>query len=400
MSDRPCLNPNCSSQGRPHPHCHCYMAKGGTVCDLKMPHKPGCEYYADGGEVEAAPQPAHPAVALGHSAIQHGLLGLLTDVGNESLAEPDKHKKKFEKVRSHMSMNDPDGAINELHGSPLAGGASRNALEPIAHRLAPAAVTREPHPAAFRASVDYLNSAIRGHNALDSHMNTFFDPQKVSDQIKPDEKSRKSLDEFLLEARENPNTLLDVGGSLGHYLPEHAAQLGATAAMATEYLNSLRPTKTQNGPLDTPTQPDQNAEANFHRQLDLAQNPMLVLQRVRNGMLLPKDVKTVQTLYPALYKSMTEKMTEAIVDAQAKKKTIPYRQRVAMSMFLGQPMDSTMSPSSMQAIIQSQAQQQIQNQSSGQKKSQSKPTAAELKQIDKVDGMYATPEQSRQLNRK
>jgi len=96
----PCRNPNCKSHGRPHPNCRCYQglpespfsathmamqpfesrgetpkspfevlegteklgffdknkfrfgfAEGGEVnfCSLGLPHKPDCEYYADGG---------------------------------------------------------------------------------------------------------------------------------------------------------------------------------------------------------------------------------------------------------------------------------------------------------------------------------------------------------------
>lgn len=60
MALGPCLNPNCKSHGKPHPNCHCYdgvgehMAEGGEIteyCAKGMPHKPGCEYYADGGDV-------------------------------------------------------------------------------------------------------------------------------------------------------------------------------------------------------------------------------------------------------------------------------------------------------------------------------------------------------------
>lgn len=53
----PCLNPNCKSHGRPHPNCRCYgFAEGGEVqhfCSGDRVHKEGCEYFKDGGAVEA-----------------------------------------------------------------------------------------------------------------------------------------------------------------------------------------------------------------------------------------------------------------------------------------------------------------------------------------------------------
>lgn len=57
----PCKNPNCKSNGRPHPNCHCYshMAEGGRidVCASNSRHDSGCEYYAEGGITGLEPVP-------------------------------------------------------------------------------------------------------------------------------------------------------------------------------------------------------------------------------------------------------------------------------------------------------------------------------------------------------
>lgn len=59
----PCLNPHCKSHGKPHPNCRCYsMAEGGEALNLRYcahgkPHIKGCEYLAEGGEVDNAPTP-------------------------------------------------------------------------------------------------------------------------------------------------------------------------------------------------------------------------------------------------------------------------------------------------------------------------------------------------------
>lgn len=57
MAQGPCLNPNCSSNGQPHPNCRCYggMAEGGDIkshCEQQLKHLEGCEYHmAEGGLV-------------------------------------------------------------------------------------------------------------------------------------------------------------------------------------------------------------------------------------------------------------------------------------------------------------------------------------------------------------
>jgi hypothetical protein len=71
----PCINPSCKSYGHSHPNCRCYggneyaserFAEGGPVekeyyCDANRMHKKGCEYYADGGDVQTQSQAADPA---------------------------------------------------------------------------------------------------------------------------------------------------------------------------------------------------------------------------------------------------------------------------------------------------------------------------------------------------
>lgn len=407
MSSLPCKNPACSSHGQPHPNCRCYMAAGGKVknfCEQEIPHQPDCQYFAGGGMAatpEPIPQPVHSSVTLGHAAVHHGLLGILRDVGGQSLSHPEKHQKTFEKVRQHMATGQNEKAIDSLQDHPLVGRAARGKVETIVHRLAPEVTSRESNPSAFRSAADYLHSSMKGNDALEKHFRTFFEPQKASEKLKPDVHKRKELDDFLKSTQENPQALLEVGGSLGHYLPDHAAAVGSLAAQSADYLNTMRPKAKQINPLDRPIPPDESAAEQFNRHLDVAQNPMLVLQHARNGTLLPSDLGTLKTLYPALHKSMTEKATEALIEAKTKGKQVPYHQAVSLGQLLGQSMESTMVPSSLQAIIHANGAGESQQSQQPQKKmSQGKPTAAELKQIDKVDSMYQTPLERRQFNRK
>lgn len=412
----PCRNPACRSHGRPHPNCKCYgaaehgsqegtgttaFAKGGPVC--QGPHQPGCEYYlAGGGALVEPPKHAHPSITLGHAAVHHGLTGMLKDVGNSNLVAPEKHRRHMEKVRGHLSTGNMDKAIDSLQDHPLAGRAPRAKLEPIVHRLAPEMVSKEMDPDSFRASADYLHSAIKGHDALTKHMSNFFDKQTNSEKVKADPERRKNLDDFMKNSQEKPEDLLEVGGSLGHYLPDHAAALGQLSAQAVNYLNSIRPKPVQLNPLDEPVPPTETAMEEFDRQLDIAENPMLVLQHARAGELLPDDVKTVRLLYPALYQSMLSKATDALVAAKSGGKEIPYHQSVSIGLLFGQPLESSMTPMGLQSIMRANGSQETQEQQqmAKQKKSQSRPTGAQLKVIEKTDNLYETPIEKRQINQK
>lgn len=386
---------------------------------------PGCEYFRDGGEV-APIQPmqhAHPSVTLGHAAVSHGLLGLLKNVGHAKMSDPDKHTKTIQdakdqsafrksggdqpqkmstghKMADHIIDGRHEEAANMIHGHPLVGSSTKNGLKPIMARLGPAILDNEPEPEALRGSVEYLHSAISGTNSIESQMKKLLGKKKKSDMIEPDEAGGEALKKHLEELEENPEKLFDTGGKLGHYLPEHATALGAMAATATNYFRSLRPTQTKSSPLDEVAPPDKSAVAEYDRQINIAQKPQLILQNINEGTILPQDLKTVQTIYPGLFKTMQDKATEAMISAKTEDREIPYKQRQSLSMLLGQPLDATMTSSSMQAIIKSAGAQQAQNQANNKKSSPEKATSVELSQVNKVNSMFETPEQRREMNRK
>lgn len=410
----PCINPSCKSFGHWHPNCLCYAGPGGTslesgmfakggvighkFCSKNQKHNPKCEYYSEGGHVaEAAPMPMeyqdNPEDTIGHAAIEHGLLGLLTEVGHKKLAAPEKHVKRL-----HQSMSDEDreGASQSLNGHPLAGMVSARKLGPIMDRLAEPVMSKEPHPEAFRNSVDYLSSSMRGHNSLETHAKELFESKDFSEKLEPDSEAREKLKKHLDSIQESPQKMLEVGGSLGHYLPEHASSLGAQAAISANYLSSMKPTQTQNGPLDTMSPVDKMAEAKYNRALDIAHQPLMAMYYAKEGSLQPQDVKTLQVLYPGLYKSMIKKIGRHLIEAKADNVEIPYKKRMGLSLLLGQALDSTMRPMAMQAIIHANAGAQTQ-QSSPQKPK--KASGTELKQINKVNDMDATRLQDRQIDK-
>lgn len=399
----PCENRACKSYGKPHPNCRCHsggpegLAKGGQVCAQNMPHLPSCEFYKEGGEV-APYQPAHPSIALGHAAMDQGAHGILKDVGQVNIADPDSHEKTLKKAKDHLSMNNHDKAKDVLRGTPMTGQTSQANMTHVLEHLAPSIIANDVNPTAFRASNDYLNSALKGHQSVKNESSTLFGDQKRADRPRADEVSRDQLKEFLSESQTNPEALLDVASNIGHYLPDHAVEIGAFASRATSYLNSLKPMGAQASPMDKPLSPSKMAEGAWNRQLDIAQNPKLVYQHVKDGTLLPQDITTIQTLYPALYKSMVDEAGESLINAKTKGDKIPYKQRASLSRLMGVPLSSTMTPQAMQAIIKANSSSESPQSQEGGKSD--KATAVELKAISQADKLYETPLESRQIDKK
>jgi hypothetical protein len=351
----PCINPTCKSFGHSHPNCLCYAGPGGTSLENKTgwtpasgvglaeggrvcsgPHHESCEHYADGGQVESQQKFLNnPGIALDHVAAHKGLLHLLTKTGHNGQS-PNEHKY----------------------------------LE------------------------EYADHSRLGKKTIENHTKNLIGKDKL--KLDPDKESRESLKKHLQMLNENPEKAFEIGGHLGSTLPNHAAALGSLAANAFNYLNTLKPKSSQSNPLDPVIPPGKAAEAQYNRQLDIAQNPSLVLQHVQQGTAQSLDLNTLKTLYPSLHQSMVERSGDALIDAKTNGIEVPYKQRKGLSDLLGQPLDTSMTPMSMQAIMMANKPSQP-PQSQGKQK---KTSGVELKQIDKTNDMLATPSQSRLLDKK
>lgn len=246
---------------------------------------------------------------------------------------------------------------------------------------------------AFKAMVDVARSVIRGEAALTKASKAVLRSGTKAGERDVSENDRKRLDKQLMALSIDPSPLLNSGGSIGHYLPDHASQIGATAANAVSYLNSLRPNTEKAMPLDADPKADPAAKAAFNRALDIAENPLIVLQSVKEGTIVPQDLITLQNVAPGLYARMKQKLTQELVDFSAEENDIPYKTRLGLSLFLGQPLDSTMTPMAIQAM------QPMAPAAPQQMPQPNKPTATGMQKLSKIGAENATGGQLRQMSR-
>lgn len=209
-------------------------------------------------------------------------------------------------------------------------------------------------PEAFKTAVDFIHHTIKGENKLSKATQSIFKAGALvmPRTMMPSERDREKLDKRLEAMQVDPNHMLNVGGKTGYYLPDHGMELSKTAMNATNYLNSLRPVVQKKSPFDTDLKPSQAQKAKYDIALDIAQQPLMVMDSIKNGTLTPFELSVFKNLYPGLYKRTSQKLMHGIMEHTSKGLNVPYRTRMNLSLFLGQPLDSTMMPKS---IIAAQA---------------------------------------------
>jgi hypothetical protein len=111
----------------------------------------------------------------------------------------------------------------------------------------------------------------------------------------------------------------------------------------------------------------------------------MVLQHIKDGSLTTKDMNTLMNVHPDMYKQLQSQIQTAMLDAKA---PVPYKQRLSMSLFLGQPLDSTMTQS---AILNAQPIPMNQQPQGGAPGNRPKRSTSSL---DKLPGQYKTPGQA------
>lgn len=203
----------------------------------------------------------------------------------------------------------------------------------------------------FKAMVDMLHNTYKGDNMLSKAAANVFKPGAAAIVQFPTSAELVKLDKLVVKNQENPTKYLQAQEDthVGHYLPNHQVAMTQTTAQAMQYLNSLKPVPTKLGPLDREIEPTEMQEARYNRALTIAQNPAIIYQHIKDGTLQPTDVQDLDHLYPALRSQMAQKLTNEMLEHKADEEPIAYRTRVGVSLFLGQPMDSTMTPASILA---------------------------------------------------
>lgn len=301
MENHPCLNPNCSSHGKPHPNCRCYMnmAEGGEVnfCSANRMHRPECEYFT-----------------LNNNPEDHGhsVAGFLAKYGTGGLI----NLHKINDMEKYQSLLDGGHKHLHKHAESLFSG------EKIPH---------EDNLKSRKAIEDWIE---RG-GADDDIQNEIYEQHTPQNFAEGGEvKIKKNLH----------------NQELASAFPEHNMVLQNAKGRISQYLNNQKPQK------DLPklafdSEPDQRTqEKSYKKALDIANHPLSILKHVSNGTIEPEHVAHFNAMHPEVNDALQKKLTEKITESQLKGKKPNYKIRQSLSLLMGTNLSGELTPQNMQAI--------------------------------------------------
>ena len=227
------------------------------------------------------------------------------------------------------------------------------ALEPVLKKVMPVLIRPLSGVGAtagsVRAASQLIGAVATGENLSKMAADALFLQDKEVPIKYMSDKDLEKVDRSAREIQSDVRSALDFNEDLGQLLPNHSFSLASSAMNALSYLNSKRPVPKQNGALDKeikPSGPQWNA---YKRTLQIAQNPLVVLKRAKDGTLLSSDVVDLQSMYPDLYNDIVKKVTVATIDYTSTGKRIPYKIQKSLSLLAGAPLQTDFTPQSIQA---------------------------------------------------
>ncbi len=205
----------------------------------------------------------------------------------------------------------------------------------------------------FKAMVDFIHAASKGETIINRGAVNLFKggAQVITANTMPNVADREKLDKIVSKVQDNPQKYImnQENSHVGHYLPAHQVSLAQSTTQALTYLQSLKPKAYKASPLDRPIEPTKLEMSRYNRALDIAQQPAVVLQHIKDGTLQASDIKDLDAMYPALHQRMIQKLQNEMVKSVDNGDPIPYKTRIGISLFMGQPLDTSMTPTSIQA---------------------------------------------------
>lgn len=421
-------------------------AEGGNV-ESEHPcagvHKTDCEFY--GGDPELGQIILKNAILrhtseddvtdsmLGKSQPEQAMHGLLAHSGashllgdvTDSLFEPGKGasldnlgnkqlSKRAAKLLNKISMMPQDQTMDpELMKSVIRPGVEKIIGNKNPHVIdAVISAISKGETDQLGAIIDHASKVSKGHKSIHDSIESLFSGNEMDHE--PNEAHREKLKKFISDGglnaqimnqtqamNEQPVQAMAEGGVINANAPqnpiekafsEQALLMGATKSGVNNYLQQQQPQAAQKLPFDSDHKNTQK-EKDYNKILDIANKPLSVLKHIQSGTVVPDHVKHLVGMYPDFYNHLGKKATEQIVKAQLKDEKPSYRVRQGLSLFLGSPLDSTMTPQAIQSIQAMYAAKQAPQAPPGK-------TKKNTSKLDDVSKSYETADQAAQARQK
>lgn len=194
------------------------------------------------------------------------------------------------------------------------------------------------------------------------------------------EKQYNKHSERIQELSDKPDELMkhldNTTKALYEAAPAISTGLHSTITNGILFLKTKLPRPLNELPLNSIWKPSHSQKAKFNKYFGAVNDPVGVLNQVKDGSLSTEAMEALQAVHPELLQQMQQTVMENMVSK--KLPSLNYATKIALSKFLGQPLDSGMLP---QVIASNQASFMLPSSQEQSTKPSGKSTLGGLKQL-------------------
>jgi hypothetical protein len=244
--------------------------------------------------------------------------------------------------------------------------ASRKLIVPTVNKVLTSGTVK-----ALPGAVDYAIQSAKGAKKLQAGLNMLFqsgaheafdssinprDRQKISDGI-----DDNILDQQIQNQQQQQNqpatpgfaaggqVMADQEDHFGKAFPQENMVMQAARSRVYNHLKQLKPVARSNGLAFDQKDPTGYQKRTYEKALDLATNPLSILGHIKKGTISSEHVSHMYQMWPELTEHLNKKITERITQAQLSGEKPSYKIRQGLSMLMRTPLESTMTPFSIQS---------------------------------------------------
>jgi hypothetical protein len=160
----------------------------------------------------------------------------------------------------------------------------------------------------------------------------------------------KEIASLANNAHQMHDTLTSATQSSYESAPKFTQSLQSKMVNSVNFLNSKLPVLPPGTPFMKDPEPSKAEIAKFNRYYSTVENPMSILKHIQDNTVSQESIETLETVFPKIFNQMKSHILEH-VSGMKNPEEIPYKTKMTLSRFLGQPLHPSQAP---QAIAQNQ----------------------------------------------
>lgn len=170
------------------------------------------------------------------------------------------------------------------------------------------------------------------------------------DRMKQYEKTSRNLNKLMQSPSALMESLEKMTEGISEAAPATSAALQATAIKGIQFLSSKMPQKQTDSLFQEPYKPSDYEVSTFMTYKKTVDAPLSVLDSLKDNTISVQQIEALNAVYPDLYKQMKFQVMEKVISL---KSPPSYQKKLALSMFLGVDVDSSLKPQMIMANQQS-----------------------------------------------